>query len=813
MFTIANLTTQLSKRVKLLVGVLFFVPLYFLYIGGLTRNPPGFYMDEAAVAYSAYTMYLRGEGEFGQSWPLYFPIFSIGNSTDYLNYSDPTQIYLLAALFHVFQPGVFLSRALSATAVFLAALVLGSLAKRISGQGLIGTIVALTALMTPWLFELGRVAFGAALYPLAISLFLTALYRAHSQERWSNLDSVVIGLTLAMATYTYTVGRLLGPLLGLGLVLFATDLKRFKDVFRTWVAYGIFLIPLLIFHLRNPNALAGRFKMSVGNIKPDLSVWENITRFFDHYLQNVSPWRLLFTGDPILRHHITDTAAFLAPVFILCLIGLIVVILRYRSNAWWRFIIFGILVIPVPASLTIEIFHSLRLSALPVFLLVLTVPALMWLLERTEEATPAPSWLHNFAARPARSGILMILLVCAVVQAIFFQISFREIGPGRGRWFDDAYPRLFAAAIAEPSRPIYLVGQSYIHAYWQAAVQGVDQSNFVKLDRAEGAPAGSLILSSEEKCSDCELKLEDGGYLLYRKLNAGEQAERVQEPSVGETDALRGRFSKPRGIAVDRKGNTYVADTGNARIQKFSPKDEFLANFGKSGSREGELTEPVGVTIDAAGNIYVTDSSRNRLLKFDHKGTFVKEWKGPDPGFYGPRDLVAGPDMRLYILDQGRSRVVRFDPVTETSEEWGRSGAGEGEFGELTGIATGGNRIYVADALNDRIQVFDLSGKFINRWPVPQWDKYIWHFPDVEFDEESNRVFVTSGWTNEVLVFDADGSFLESLKSAPPAVLDNPSSLAISKSAKGLRLYVLNTVSVTEDSRAPSVSFFELSGK
>jgi DNA-binding beta-propeller fold protein YncE len=256
----------------------------------------------------------------------------------------------------------------------------------------------------------------------------------------------------------------------------------------------------------------------------------------------------------------------------------------------------------------------------------------------------------------------------------------------------------------------------------------------------------------------------------------------------------RGQFEKPRGIAADAAGNLYVADWGNSRIQKFSPEGEFLNTFGKSGVREGELREPNGITIDSAGKIYVADALNHRLIRFNTDGSFEKEWSGPAPGFYGPRDVAIGPNKQLYVLDQGRSRVVRLEPESENFAEWGQKGMGEGEFNDPTGLAVGGDRVFVTDAGNNRIQVFDLDGKFIRQWDVPEWDKYLWHYPDTAFDTNDKRLYVTSGWTNEVLVFDADGNRLDSLKSVEePAKLDNPSSLVLADAKSRKRLYVLNT--------------------
>ena len=63
-----------------------------------------------------------------------------------------------------------------------------------------------------------------------------------------------------LLTYTYTIGRLLGPLMAFGLVLFVTSQDRLISVIKTWVVFAVTLIPLLIlFRSRHPEALTQRF--------------------------------------------------------------------------------------------------------------------------------------------------------------------------------------------------------------------------------------------------------------------------------------------------------------------------------------------------------------------------------------------------------------------------------------------------------------------------------------------------------------------------------------------------------------------------
>ena len=264
-----------------------------------------------------------------------------------------------------------------------------------------------------------------------------------------------------------------------------------------------------------------------------------------------------------------------------------------------------------------------------------------------------------------------------------------------------------------------------------------------------------------------------------------------------------GQLSVPRGIAVDSKGDFYVADAGNSRIQKFNPAGEHLAMLGTAGKAAGELSDPNGIVVDSTGSILTVDAGNHRLLRLNPDGTFVKEWIGPDRNFFGPRDLAIGPNNFLFILDQGWGRVVRLDLKTDEFVEWGKKGPGEGEFFEPTGIDVGGDRVFVADARNDRIQVFDLNGQFIAAWPVPEWNSYPWHYPDAAFDPTEKRLYVSSPQTKEILVFDANGNRLAPLKADDAAGLDDPSSLAIANTKAGKRLYVLNT-------NGARVSVFEL---
>src|SRR5436305_1935475 len=251
----------------------------------------------------------------------------------------------------------------------------------------------------------------------------------------------------------------------------------------------------------------------------------------------------------------------------------------------------------------------------------------------------------------------------------------------------------------------------------------------------------------------------------------------------------RGQFDSPAGIALDSNGNILVADTGNGRIEKFSPTGSFLSVIASKGSGYGQLAEPNGIAVDQSGNIYVAEAGNHRVQKLAADGTFIAEWKGPDPGFYGPRRIAIGPDNSVYVVDQGRTRIVKFSPDGQVLAVWGTKGSGDGQFDDHTSVAIDPttNKAYVADPRNRRIQVFDAKGKFLTKWSVPEWGQPA-GFEDLAIDSKMGRLYASSANMNAVLIFDLDGARIGTLTPNPPDRLEGPSALALA----GRKLYVLN---------------------
>ena len=154
-------------------------------------------------------------------------------------------------------------------------------------------------------------------------------------------------------------------------------------------------------------------------------------------------------------------------------------------------------------------------------------------------------------------------------------------------------------------------------------------------------------------------------------------------------------FDKPTGLAVGAKGDVYVADTKNQRMQKFDSDGNFLTKWGTLGTSGTRFQDPGGVAVDASGNVYVTDTLNHRITKFSSLGTFIRTWG------WGVMDGTA------------ELQTCAFAVLCEA----GIAGSGNGQLDIPAAIAidASGN-VYVADYNNERMQKFDGNGTFLAQW-------------------------------------------------------------------------------------------------
>jgi sugar lactone lactonase YvrE len=133
--------------------------------------------------------------------------------------------------------------------------------------------------------------------------------------------------------------------------------------------------------------------------------------------------------------------------------------------------------------------------------------------------------------------------------------------------------------------------------------------------------------------------------------------------TIGTKGSGPGQFFLPTYIALDDNENLYVTDTGNFRVQKFSPDGTPLMQFGELGVALGQFAWPKGVDVDSHGRIYVVDSRFNNVQIFDADGRLLLFFGGPGPDL-GNIDLPAGIRVYPWPSIQWLSKRVAsgFDP-------------------------------------------------------------------------------------------------------------------------------------------------------
>ncbi|MFC4306770.1 S-layer homology domain-containing protein [Cohnella boryungensis] len=140
-----------------------------------------------------------------------------------------------------------------------------------------------------------------------------------------------------------------------------------------------------------------------------------------------------------------------------------------------------------------------------------------------------------------------------------------------------------------------------------------------------------------------------------------------------------GEFDYPSGVAVDGDGNLYVADTDNHRIQKMNvsllenppsdwqPGDEWeVVGYGE-GNGLGQFSEPFDVSLDGRGNVFVADLGNHRIQMLDASNGTWRQWgkadgqPGSNPGeFSSPTGLSVSGSGDIFIADYANHRLQKW---------------------------------------------------------------------------------------------------------------------------------------------------------
>ena len=199
--------------------------------------------------------------------------------------------------------------------------------------------------------------------------------------------------------------------------------------------------------------------------------------------------------------------------------------------------------------------------------------------------------------------------------------------------------------------------------------------------------------------------------------------------------AAAARFNMPSRLKADAGGNVYVTDTGNSVVRKISPAGATatLAGNGSCGSADGSSTSaqfcnPKGIALDRHGSLWIADTGNHTVRRIDADGKVTTvagtpgvcgstDGRGGLARFCSPQDVEVDEWDNVYVVDTGNSTIRMIKPggdVTTLAGQAGQCGAADGSptvsrLCAPSGIAVEGNDLYIADTGNATVRRINLD--------------------------------------------------------------------------------------------------------
>ena len=173
--------------------------------------------------------------------------------------------------------------------------------------------------------------------------------------------------------------------------------------------------------------------------------------------------------------------------------------------------------------------------------------------------------------------------------------------------------------------------------------------------------------------------------------------------TIHHTRSGNDRFCKPAGVSVSQEGLICVCDSGNDRITVHDEEGKFLFAFGAEGSGPQRFSDPYDIAFGSDGLLYVTDYGNKRVCVWSKEGTFKRYFKTECT----PTCIAATSDNHLVITSFSSNSVMIYTLEGELIHQFGAKGSQPGRFDGCWGICIDNSGVvYVADAVNKRVQVF-----------------------------------------------------------------------------------------------------------
>jgi sugar lactone lactonase YvrE len=235
----------------------------------------------------------------------------------------------------------------------------------------------------------------------------------------------------------------------------------------------------------------------------------------------------------------------------------------------------------------------------------------------------------------------------------------------------------------------------------------------------------------------------------------------------GQAGAERGQLQKPRAIAIDQNDRLFIVDM-TARIQVYDRDGNYLYGWRTPEHVNGR---PIGLTFDHNGNLMVADTHYHRLLFYQPDGILLQEKTiggtyGREPGqFAFVTDAVQDSQGNYFISEYGdNDRIQKYSPAGKQVLHFGQHGDQPGQFNRASNLAIDPQDwLWVADACNHRIQVFDTRQdppRLVLLWGQAGSEPGQLKYPYDLLLDEDGYVYVCEFGNHRVQKFTRDGQFV-----------------------------------------------------
>jgi tripartite motif-containing protein 2/3/tripartite motif-containing protein 71 len=246
---------------------------------------------------------------------------------------------------------------------------------------------------------------------------------------------------------------------------------------------------------------------------------------------------------------------------------------------------------------------------------------------------------------------------------------------------------------------------------------------------------------------------ESGGHCVSVFSPRGEKLE--LQP-FGEHGSGPGQLHRPREIAFDGEGNILVVDHGNHRIQKFTPGGQLLTSVGTRGSKPRQFLYPTGIAFNTSNSKwYVTDNDNHRIQVLNSDLTFSSTFGSKGDGrreFIYPTGIACDSTGKVYVADTHNHRIQVLTANGKFLRMFGGFGQGEGELNNPIGVAIS-DMVYVCEDINCRVSVFTLEGKFVKSFGRIGKEPGCFEGPRGLAVDSSGVVYVCDKGNNRVQLF------------------------------------------------------------